>query len=129
MNKYTVHTCFKGINIHAELDTFEEMQKVVESVMPLTEPEPEPAVYLDATGKEFGLGSVLAFADSADVFLVYIGSMEWCSKTNKWKIWFSRLTGSDDGFHDCEIKGEGGKPHPQLFKLEATFQEYMDASH
>jgi hypothetical protein len=131
MSKYTVHTCINGIHINAEVDTFEEMQKVVESLMPPSEPEPkpEPAVYLDASGKEFDLGTLLAFeATSGGFVLIYIRGMEWCSKTNKWKIWVSRST-DDDDFHVCEIKGEGGKPHPQLFKLEATSKEYMDATH
>jgi hypothetical protein len=134
MSKYTVHTCIKGVCINAEVTTFEEMRKVAESLMhpsepePEPEPEPAPAVYLDATGKEFDLRSVLAFeATSGGFVLIYIRSMERCSKTNKWKIWVSRLTGTDD-FYTCEIKGEGGKPHPQLFKLEATSKEYIDAT-
>jgi hypothetical protein len=132
MSKYTVHTCIKGVCINAEVDTFEEMRKVAESLIPLSDPEPEPEpvpFYLDATGKEFGLGSLLAFeATSGGFVLIYIRSMECNSKTNKWKIWVSRSTGTDD-FHACEIEGEGGKPHPKLFKLEATLEEYMDATH
>lgn len=132
MSKYKIHTCFNNASIYAEVDTFEEMQKVVESVQPLSEPKPKPksTVYLDATGKEFDIGSLLAFeASSGGFVIVYIQTTEWCSKTNRWEIRVNRLDAADNGYIAHTIKGEIGKPHPQLFKLEGTFQEYMDAPH
>jgi hypothetical protein len=128
MSNYTVHTCIKGVYIYAELDTFDEMHKAAESLIPFSEPEPEPTIYLDAAGKKFNISSLLAFKmDSGELHLIHIHSMEWNKNTNRWRLEVQRLTGTDD---ECgnyvTLSGEGGKPAPQLFKLEATFQECIE---
>ncbi len=130
MSNYTVHACIKGVYFYAELDTFDEMHKVAERLAPFSEPEPksEPAIYLDAAGKKFDTSSLLAFKmDSGELYLIHIRTMEWNKNTNQWKLEIQRLSGPDD---ECgnyvTLSGEGGKPAPQLFKLETTHQEYME---
>jgi hypothetical protein len=129
MSKYTVHTCIDDVYIYAELDTLDEMHKVADSLLPEPEPEPEPepAIYLDAAGKEFDLFSLLAFKmDSGELYLIRIHTMEWSRDTNRWSMEVQRLTGSDDMCGNyVNLSGIGGEPSPQLFKMEATFQECM----
>ena len=128
--KHKFESDFDDFTITAEFDDISYLPKVMEAVVSL-QPEPvnsvqagpEP-VYLDAIGKEFGLDSVLAFKmDSGELHLIYIQSMGWSEDTNRWIMVVKRLDGCGNYVN---LSGEGGHPAPQLFKLEAIYQEYKE---
>lgn len=135
MSKYNLEAEADGVDVTAKFDDITKFPKVMAAIVSLQpEPvqtigvsEPEP-VFLDAVGKEFGLDSVLAFKMPAgELYLIYVHTTIFHRPTNKWEITVKRLTGPDD---ECgnyvNLSGEGGVPTPQLFKLEATFQECIE---
>ena len=133
MSKYIIKAVVDSIHVTAKFNDFSKFDKVTKSIEDLdppvepiqARPPPEPAVYLDAAGKEFDTTSLLAFKmDSGELYLIYISSMGWNKNTNQWELKVQRL--SDECGNYVTLSGEGGKPAPQLFKLETTFQEYME---
>ncbi len=136
MNKYTIKAMVDSIHVTAKFNDFSKFDKVTKVIADLGTPvdptqagtPPEPAIYLDAAGKKFDEYSILAFKmDTGELYIIRIHSMDWNKNTNQWKLEVQRLSGPDD---ECgnyvTLSGEGSKPAPQLFKLETTFQEYMD---
>jgi hypothetical protein len=83
----------------------------------------ESPVFLDATGKEFYKDSVLMYwHPGGDISVAIIGYVDFDPHTEGWTINTSNTHGN---LHAYKIHGISHQRTPNVFKLTATYDEFL----